>query len=86
MIGPRKFKHQIFMGNGDDSTKQCVALLERVKDGLSLLSGLQQGGAERGTRLYDESIQDLADVVLDVASALGVKVQITGEMPYEEAQ
>lgn len=75
----RAFYGLIFDGAGERSRKDSQRLLSRVADGLSILSGLQQGGEPREG--CDE--EELRNIVRDVAAGLcGREVEFGAELPY----
>jgi len=65
------------MGMGEASEAGVVALRKRLADGVSISSGLQQGGGEAVDRA------ELEDIVKDIAAALlGRDITIGLALPY----
>ena len=68
----RNFCKMIFMGNGDLSLDNSNKLHERLEEGLSILSGLQQFRQDN-----NEFSSEIEDVVRDIAAALlGKEIEI----------
>jgi len=72
----RQFDGLLFMGMGEFSAAGERALKRRLASGLSLSSGIQQGGDT-------EYEADLEDVVRDIGAALlGRDITIGAKLPY----
>ncbi len=84
----RVFRTSILMGNGESSRIVCDRLHRRLDVALSWTDGLQQlrGFSTDGDSLYAKTKAEIEDVVRDVATALGVRVEVQGELPYGETQ
>jgi hypothetical protein len=83
----RQFTEVIFCGNGDYSVKQIERLKARLEEGTHLLSGLQQPGhpdseqaAREEKQYYENGMNELADVVRDIATALGCESLIQDQI------
>jgi len=59
----------LFMGNGDHSTQTCDILIEGIREAMSILSGLQQGGYHIGSPEYTQDMQEIQAVIRDVITA-----------------
>lgn len=87
----RQFHKMIFMGNGKFSEAECQKLKERLQEGLSILSFLQQPSHPEsdeeweldkyGRRRHED---ELENIVQDISSALLGReiVQLSEALPY----
>jgi len=74
----RRFDRPYFDGNGPRSALAGQVLLDRVRYGLSTMSGVNQGGITEA-----EARPIMEDIVQDVAMALlGEKVTFKGQGPF----
>lgn len=83
----RQFNEIIFCGNGGWSVQQIERLKARLEEGTHLLSGLQQPGhpdseqaAREEKQYYENGMNELADVVRDIATALGCESLIQDQI------
>ena len=65
----RKFDSLIFLGNGDESEKMVSILLDRIKYGMSVSSGMQRIPID--SEDYKEDQEDLKNVCIDVLASFG---------------
>lgn len=78
----RWFDAMVFMDCDKCSRADSNLLVRRLKEGLSILSGLQQGGRKLASSTALDRI-DLEDVVHDIATALlGKEITIGNDLPY----
>jgi len=76
----RYFDSILFCGAGRFSEADCRLLKRQLRDALSVLSGIQQGG---GDQINAQELDIREDVVRDVAAALlGKRVAIGPDLPY----
>ena len=76
----RQLNEVIFMGNGLISAGECYKMIERLQEGFSILSALQQPDHPQNEKDNIENKKwrkkaqrDLDDVILDIRIALGDK-------------
>ena len=70
----RQFTKVIFCGSGEYSGQQIERLKSRLEGGIYLLSGLQQPGhpeSEQAALENEDGMEELRDIVRDIATALG---------------
>ena len=78
----RQFNRMIFFGMGVQSAFEGQGLVDRVKYGLSVLSGLQQDGTNEE---LEKEKQNLLDIVSDVAMAFGCTIEFVGDIEFNGA-
>jgi len=61
------------MGNGDKSQLEVKKLITRLEKAFSTHSGLQQGQGSLPKSILEDGKKEIKDVVLDIATALGVR-------------
>uniref|UniRef100_A0A6M3J6J6 Uncharacterized protein n=1 Tax=viral metagenome TaxID=1070528 RepID=A0A6M3J6J6_9ZZZZ len=64
----------IHISNGNHSLAQCYKLHQRLEEGIIILSDLQQ--MHQDSRGYKETLPRLIDVVMDIANAFGINIEI----------
>lgn len=74
------------MGNGRHSEAQCEEMIARLDEAFEIISGAQQGEVLRGTKEFDDYIEYLKGVTLDIATSLGIKIVVVGELQWNEKQ
>jgi hypothetical protein len=75
----RYFDSILFCGAGQFSEADCALLRKQLDEGLSILSGIQQGGDQ----IDEQGLDSREEVVRDVAAALLGKTVIIGDdLPY----
>lgn len=74
----RLFKRRIIVGNGERSEERVRALRLRLDMAINELGGLQQ--ALTNSEEYTQGRWVIEDVVMDIATALGVHVILKGEL------
>ena len=76
----RLFDSILYMGAGKFSEADVRLLKRQLKEALSVLSGIQQGG---GDQIDAQELDMREDVVRDMAAALlGREITIGAELPY----
>ena len=64
------------MGNGDQSELEVYRLEQRLRDAFTMHSGLQQGQGHIPEFEMIDGKEEIKDVVLDIATALGLTIEI----------
>lgn len=75
----RNFNSMIFLGNGARSEKSVALLYSLLDSAISELSGLQQGGAVKGSVEFIEAENKIEDIAKDIYCVLTCKEVISTE-------
>ena len=74
----RQFKKVIFLGNGKQSRDEADRLVKRLREGLTILGGLQQPAhpisqkEKQNCNAIEKTMEkELKDIVADITIALG---------------
>lgn len=82
----RKFKQRIFCGSGQLSNWKIGQLRDRLEEGITILSGLQQGGDPSICDKLEDVVRDIAAALLGQQITLGEEVELTPAMIREEEE